>query len=140
MISHGSAKMRMSYGLNAFRCQTASHEPEVAIASNASQHACHDMYACFRSFSASLQLLRCALLALLSMPRRQQTCCICNKTIQTPSNGRTVTAKQYDRLKPYLCGEITVGTDRGHISCVQYPHKHAREQVRHNNIALHSHA
>ena len=56
---HGSAKMRMSYGLNAFRRQTASHNLEMTNTSNTSQHAWHDVYVCSRSFAASLQLLRC---------------------------------------------------------------------------------
>ena len=73
------------------------------------------------------------------MPRNEQKCCICDTTIQTPSDGRSITSKQYNRLKPYLCRDITVGKDRGHVSCVKYPHKHPKKQVRHNNIALPSH-
>ena len=57
------------------------------------------------------------------MSQSKPNCCICDTTIQTPSDGRTITSKQFNRLKPYFCRETTTGKDRGHIFCVRYPHK-----------------
>ena len=65
------------------------------------------------------------------MPRHEQKCCICNTTIQTPSDGRTVTSMQFDRLKAYLCRKIIVGTDRVHNKCYKHPAIHQTYPVRH---------
>ena len=65
------------------------------------------------------------------MLRHQQTCRICNKTIQTPSDGRTITSKQENKLKPFLCRDINVGSDRVHNKCYQHPALHCTHQVWH---------
>ena len=63
------------------------------------------------------------------MSQTKPNCCICSTTIQSPSDGRTITSKQYHRLESFLCREITIGEDRGHVFCVRYPDKASKKKV-----------